>query len=77
MTTREREILTRSKTQAYEAFFHDDLQQYRMLPPKGTKRKLKADEELEEVAPHLKAPRWVAADATRAADDTEQMMCDE
>lgn len=36
-----REVLTRSKTRAYEAFYHKDLQQYKMLPPKGEKRKLK------------------------------------
>lgn len=42
-----REILTRAKTRTYEAFFHEDIQQYKMLPPKGFKRKLKEDPEEE------------------------------
>lgn len=36
-----RQILTRSKTREYEAFFHEDIQQFKMMPPKGSKRKLK------------------------------------
>lgn len=61
-------VLTRSKTKEYEAFFHEDIQQFKLLPPKGHKRKMThaPDGEYEQ------HPKRTYMDANEATIDYEQ-----